>query len=232
MAKRIGHCINVECDGYKQDVEVEVGEEFVCPLCHQALKEGGKGKGKGGNNGGNKGGNGKKIAIIAAAVVALGGAIAGLYVKGCSNKEEVTPTDSIPPKVEPVLKDSISIMPNGDTLKITIDMNTGEEKDRVILKKKEEPTKPEPGPKPGPKPEPQPQPVRTLNLGYATYKGDIKNGKPHGFGTLTYKKAHQIVPSKDFEAQPGDRFEGEFRDGRIVSMGTWYHDGDQTAVKP
>lgn len=232
MAKRIGHCINVECDGYKQDVEVEVGEEFVCPLCHQALKEGGKGKGKGGNNGGNKGGNGKKIAIIAAAVVALGGAIAGVMSIGGSDKEEVTPPDSIPP-VEHILKDSISIMQNGDTLRIVIDMNTGEEVDRDTLKKKEETTKPEPGPKPEPKPEPKPQPgPGTLNLGYATYKGDIKNGKPHGFGTLTYKKAHQIVPSKDFEAQPGDRFEGEFRDGRIVSMGTWYHDGDQTAVKP
>lgn len=72
-----------------------------------------------------------------------------------------------------------------------------------------------------------------INLGYGTYKGESKNGKPHGHGTITYTSSHKIVASKDFVASPGDRFEGEFRDGVVSGgIGYWYHDGDITAVKP
>ena len=72
----------------------------------------------------------------------------------------------------------------------------------------------------------------TIDLGYGTYHGDLKNGKPHGYGTIIYKERHQIVSSKDFIANPGDTFEGEFRDGRISGLGYWKHDGNQTAIKP
>lgn len=73
----------------------------------------------------------------------------------------------------------------------------------------------------------------TVNLGYATYTGDLKDGKPHGQGTLTFKSSHKIVSSKDYVASPGDRFQGEFRDGMISSIGGyWYHDGNTTYVKP
>lgn len=40
MAKKIGICVNIDCDNYKKEVEVEPGGEFECPLCHQPLKEG------------------------------------------------------------------------------------------------------------------------------------------------------------------------------------------------
>lgn len=72
----------------------------------------------------------------------------------------------------------------------------------------------------------------TVNLGYGRYTGDLKNGQPHGHGTITYTQSHKIVSSKDFVANPGDTFEGDFRDGRISSIGYWTHDGNQTAVKP
>lgn len=72
----------------------------------------------------------------------------------------------------------------------------------------------------------------TKNLGYGIYRGDLKNGLPHGHGVITYTRQHRIVSSKDFVANPGDRFEGDFRDGRIESIGYWYHDGQQTGVKP
>lgn len=71
-----------------------------------------------------------------------------------------------------------------------------------------------------------------VDLGYGIYVGDLKNGKPHGHGTITYKTARKIVDSKDFVAQPGDEFEGDFRNGRISSLGYWKHNGNQTAVKP
>lgn len=72
----------------------------------------------------------------------------------------------------------------------------------------------------------------TVDLGYGTYTGELKNGKPHGYGVITYKTSHKIMPSKDYVANPGDTFEGDFRDGKISGLGYWKHDGNQTAVKP
>ena len=72
----------------------------------------------------------------------------------------------------------------------------------------------------------------TVDLGYGKYTGDLKNGKPHGYGKITYTKSTKIVNSKDFVANPGDTFEGEFRDGKISAQGYWIHDGNQTLVKP
>lgn len=75
--------------------------------------------------------------------------------------------------------------------------------------------------------------VGTVNLGYGVYYGERKNGKPHGHGTITYKKTHRIISSKDYVAEPGDKFEGEFRNGQVSGgMGYWKHQGDIIAVKP
>lgn len=72
-----------------------------------------------------------------------------------------------------------------------------------------------------------------INLGYGIYRGESRNGQPHGHGTITYTRSHRIVASKDFVANPGDKFEGEFRDGMVSGgMGYWYHNGDITGVKP
>jgi len=59
----------------------------------------------------------------------------------------------------------------------------------------------------------------TVTLGYGTYTGDLKNGKPHGHGTITYKKSRRIVSWSDEMASPGDKFEGDFRDGVINGLG-------------
>ena len=72
----------------------------------------------------------------------------------------------------------------------------------------------------------------TVKLSYGTYTGELKNGKPHGYGTITYSTSWKIVSSKDFIADPGDTFEGEFRDGKISGLGYWKHGGNTTAVKP
>lgn len=75
--------------------------------------------------------------------------------------------------------------------------------------------------------------VGRVSLGYGSYYGELKNGVPHGHGTITYTRSTRIVNSKDFQAQRGDKFEGEFRNGKISGgMGYWYHNGDITAVKP
>lgn len=72
-----------------------------------------------------------------------------------------------------------------------------------------------------------------INLGYGVYYGEKKNGKPHGYGKIVFKRTHRIISSKDYVANPGDTYEGEFRNGvPSGGMGYWKHDGDITAVKP
>lgn len=70
----------------------------------------------------------------------------------------------------------------------------------------------------------------TLQLGYGTYRGDIKNGKPDGMGRLTYNVSRQIDSrdSRGRVAEPGDYVIGEYSEGRLV-QGTWY--GSDNTVK-
>lgn len=73
----------------------------------------------------------------------------------------------------------------------------------------------------------------TVNLGYGTYTGDLKNGKPHGHGTVVYSTSHRVVNSADYYAVRGDKYEGDWRDGRISGgMGYFYHQGDVIAINP
>lgn len=192
MAKKKGICVNLDCDNYKKEIEVETGAEFECPLCHQHLKEVKEGPGP------DKGsGKGLIIGIVLAVLAAGGG---GAYYM-MSGKSETKVEEPAPVFEEPVVTEEKEVTP--------------------------EPEKP--------KDDEVKKPINgkgTVDLGYASYTGDLKNGKPHGYGTLTYKKSQKIVPSKDFVAKPGDTFEGEFRDGKISGLGYWKHDGNQTVVKP
>lgn len=70
-----------------------------------------------------------------------------------------------------------------------------------------------------------------INLGYASYQGDTKNGKPHGNGTLMFKSRHLIPGTKDSYAEAGEQVIGAFRDGEI-NMGTLYQkNGNRVVVK-
>ena len=63
--------------------------------------------------------------------------------------------------------------------------------------------------------------VNTLDLGYAVWKGPVVNGKPHGYGTMTFKQSH-VVDSRDLgqhTADKGDHLEGEYKHGHL-SYGT------------
>lgn len=63
----------------------------------------------------------------------------------------------------------------------------------------------------------------TLDLGYAQWKGPVKNKKPHGQGVMTFKQSHSI--DGDRIAEPGDYISGEYYEGHLV-MGNWYgHSG-------
>ena len=201
MAKKVGTCVNIDCDNYKQDVEVEPGGEFECPLCHQPLREKATGPAPDPDPR-------MRILLIVAAVLVLGGGGYGLYSYLNGDKEPETVVEQPKPVAPETPKGAATVAP---------------EEPKVVTP---EPKRVDPKPT-------TPQNGRgTVDLGYGTYTGDLKNGKPHGYGTITYKKEQKIVPSKDFVAQPGDTFEGEFRDGRISGLGYWNHNGNKTAVKP
>ena len=272
MAKKTGICINLDCDNYKKEVEIEPGGEFECPLCHQPLKEGKKG--------GNAPDPGKTrvmmiVGGLAVAAVAAVGIYYGINQKGTdsadtSQKDTVITVDDNM-EVEDVNVTSMTFMETAkdmqlkpdETRQLNIDCRPGNANeavtwtsvneavatvsasglvkavsagrvtitavtDRSKAKAEIEVTVSDKGKdsnslKSG---------KGTIDLGYGSYTGELKNGKPHGYGTITYKTSTKIVPSKDFIANPGDTFEGDFRDGKISGLGYWTHDGNQTAVKP
>lgn len=62
----------------------------------------------------------------------------------------------------------------------------------------------------------------TLDLGYAVWTGNIKNGKPDGYGTLRFKRSHRIEafdPDGNV-AEAGDVVNGSFSNGHM-EHGTW-----------
>lgn len=66
----------------------------------------------------------------------------------------------------------------------------------------------------------------SLDLGYATYKGRVKNGVPHDEnGRITFKEKH-LIDKRDSQkrmAEPGDYIIGEYVNGKLV-QGVWYNE--------
>ena len=75
----------------------------------------------------------------------------------------------------------------------------------------------------------------TKDLGYAVYKGIVKNGKMNdNNGVLTFKQKHIIEPRdvKKRMAEPGEKVVGIFEDGHLTT-GTWYKkDGNKETIIP
>lgn len=83
MAKH-GRCVNIDCDHYKEEFDIQAGEEFECPYCHKPLEEatakGKRPKGEGPNK--------KLIGIIAAAVALLAALGGGGYALFCGPEHQ------------------------------------------------------------------------------------------------------------------------------------------------
>lgn len=56
-----------------------------------------------------------------------------------------------------------------------------------------------------------------LQLGYGSWKGGIKNGKPDGKGRITFTSSHRVDGSPSSEANPGDYFIATYDNGSLIS---------------
>ena len=70
----------------------------------------------------------------------------------------------------------------------------------------------------------------TLELGYGKYAGDIVDSKPDGAGVLTYTKQQKVVSTKDVVAEPGERIEGVFENGKASFVTLYKKDGNTVKV--
>ena len=63
----------------------------------------------------------------------------------------------------------------------------------------------------------------TVNLGYATYSGELRNGKPDGAGVMTFKSSHKagrnFKTGEDVFGEPGETVDGVFSNG-FLQVGT------------
>ena len=214
MAKIKGMCRNEDCEMCDQKQEAEKSN-FKCEKCGKDLIPFGNKTSEPGS-----GPNKKLIAIIAGVVVLL--AIIGSIIALSGSGEEAPKQE--PVAVAPVDSDSIKaaqMAAENQKLKDSLaaveaaKAKEGEQEEGKV----KEPVKPQNGY------------VTNYNIGYGTYTGDIKNGKPHGHGTITYRSSHAITGG--IQASPGDKYEGDFRDGRVSGgIGYWTHNGNMQTINP
>lgn len=70
-----------------------------------------------------------------------------------------------------------------------------------------------------------------IDLGFATYEGDLKNGKPEGNGTMTFKTRHVIPGSKgDVVAEPREYAVGTWRNGEVNLVTLHQNNGNKPII--
>ncbi len=204
MAKIKGVCHNYEgCDMASEKVVQEVEKSnFVCQECGKPLYPVKQQPQPWWKKH-------QRELTLGAGVLIIGGGITGGILAFSGDKEE--------PAKEPAKVDTTQV----DTTKV----------DTVA-----QPPIVDPIPVPNPKdkdkePGGSPAPTTSKNLGYGNYEGAMKNGQPHGTGTIYYTTRHQVVPSKDIYAESGDYVTGSFRDGKLMSRQLHRKDGNQEFVQ-
>ena len=212
--KKYGVCLNSGCAQYKQIQEIVHGD-MECPECKKKLSPCAPPKPK----------KNTKLPLIAGgAVVAVAAVVGGILAfTGGETSPKVPITTTVVDTAATRQPATVTVVKT-DTVK-QVDTVTVEKRVEVAAKPKTTPVKttaPAGNANYG-----------TVNLGYGRYTGDLKNGKPHGHGTITYTATHRIVSSKDYTASAGDTFEGDFREGKVSgNIGYWKHGGEMTPVKP
>lgn len=205
---RYGICLNETCSKAKSKEvqQIAARKDFVCEECGKPLRECPPPK------------KGSKKPIIVVALVIVVALIAAFFI--FSGGETKQPTE---PQL--AVRDSDSIKAEKDTLAITevkkeepVEEPVKEEKSKV--EKSEEKRS-----------SPAASSSNSKNLGYATFKGSLKNGQPNDVnGRLIFKTSH-VIDSRDPKgrvAEAGDYIIGEFSEGHLV-QGIWY--GSDNTVK-
>lgn len=175
----------------------------------------------------------KLIAIACVAVVALGGWFAwNTFNKGEEgNATEQTSANDDMQQLQK--KDSTSVIaadivkPGHVDDKVPVAKPSKKEEQRQSDKVEEkiEPADThEPSSKPSPKPTPSPK-SGTVNLGYATWKGGLLNGKPHGNGTMTFHRSHAVSGCSTTPLS-GDYIIGYCENG-VIQNGALYRNGEK-----
>ena len=214
MAKIKGVCHNYEgCDMASEKVVQEVEKSnFVCQECGKPLypvKQQPQPWWK----------KHQRELTLGAGVLIIGGGITGGIRAFSGDKEE--------PVKEPAKVDTTQV----DTTKVdSVVAQPQAEEPKAEKPKAEEPKVDVPKAK---------QPAggnsaassTSKNLGYGKYEGAMKNGQPHGTGTIYYTTRHQVVSSKDIYAESGDYVTGSFRDGKFMSGQLHRKDGNQEFVQ-
>lgn len=214
MAKIKGVCHNYEgCDMASEKVVQEVEKSnFVCQECGKPLypvKQQPQPWWK----------KHQRELTLGAGVLIIGGGITGGILAFSGDKEE--------PAKEPAKVDTTQV----DTTKVdSVVAQPQAEEPKAEKPKAEEPKVDVPKAK---------QPAggnsaassTSKNLGYGKYEGAMKNGQPHGTGTIYYTTRHQVVPSKDIYAESGDYVTGLFRDGKLMQGQLHRKDGNQEFVQ-
>ena len=206
IRNRYGICLNDSCSKCKtkEVQEIPARKDFVCAECGKPLRECPPPPPPV---------NLKKI--IGGVVVALligGGAAFALLGGGeekTASEPEVVVLDSVAPQKPEVPAEE-----------------TKEEEKPATPAVKDTPKKvaPKPAHMPGERYK------GTLDLGYGKYAGDIVDGKPDGAGVLTYTKQQKVVSTKDVVAEPGERIEGVFENGKASFVTLYKKDGNTVKV--
>ena len=204
MAKIKGVCHNYEgCDMASEKVVQEVEKSnFVCQECGKPLYPVKQQTQPWWKKH-------QRELTLGAGVLIIGGGITGGILAFGGDKEEPAkePAKVQTPQVDSTKVDTVAQPPIVDPIPVP----NPKDKDK------------EPGGSPAP--------TTSKNLGYGNYEGAMKNGQPHGTGTIYYTPRHQVVPSKDIYAESGDYVTGSFRDGKLMSGQLHRKDGNQEFVQ-
>lgn len=176
----------------------------------------------------NQPGKNKKIlltVLVATVVVAIA---SGLYfgMSPSDNDEPdtavVQPGDSIALQLEPSIKEAETetkeIRANEDDEAVVKQDPSGKKDDKTLPDSREVKQQKDDKPKEAGEAPVKPATTSgTLSLGYATWSGGIKNGKPDGKGRMTFTSTHAVDRRSNVQANSGDYFVATYDNGNLVS---------------
>ena len=172
----------------------------------------------------------KLIAIACVAVVSLGGWFAWNKFNKNEGGNATKQTLANDDMQQSQKKDSTSVIADiikpehvDDKAHVANTSKKEEQKQSNKIEEKNEPSH-KPTYTPSHKLTPSPK-SGTVNLGYATWKGELLNGKPHGNGTMMFHRSH-AVSGCSTTPQAGDYIIGYCQNG-VIQNGALYRDGEK-----